>query len=176
MKKIKVHCAYDEMVDITKLVPNPRNPNQHSDRQIELLAKIIEHQGWRVPITVSKRSGFVVRGHGRLLAAEALGVDKVPVDYQDYENEAEEWADLIADNRLAELSEMDNTMLKDLIQEIDTGEIDLTLTGFEEDEIEKLMTQYFDEAPEAFDEFDEDDVETEYRCPRCNYEWSGKPR
>jgi len=50
------------------------------------------------------------------------------------------------------------------------------LTGFEENEIEKLMTQYFDEAPETFDEFDEDDVETEYRCPKCNYEWSGKPR
>ena len=175
MKKIEVHCAYDKMVDITKLIPNPRNPNQHSDRQIELLAKIIEHQGWRAPITVSKRSGFVVRGHGRLLAAEALGVDEVPVDYQDYENEAEEWADLIADNRLAELSEIDNTMLKDLIQEIDTGEIDLTLTGFDELEIERLMTQYF-EAPDEFEVLDEDDVETEYRCPKCNYEWSGSPR
>ena len=142
MKKIEVHCAYDEMVDITKLVPNPRNPNQHSDRQIELLAKIIEHQGWRAPITVSKRSGFVVRGHGRLLAAEALGLDEVPVDYQDYANEAEEWADLIADNRLAELSEMDNEMLKDLIQEIDANEIDLTLTGFEEDEIEKIIGEF----------------------------------
>src|SRR5690606_24848114 len=141
MEKIKVHCAYDEMVDISKLIPNPRKPNQHSDRQIELLAKIIENQGWRVPITVSKRSGFVVRGHGRLMAAEALGLDEVPVDYQDYSNEAEEWADLIADNRLAELSEMDNTMLKDLIQEIDTGEIDLTLTGFDESEIEEMMLQ-----------------------------------
>lgn len=175
MKKIKVHCAYDEMVDIIKLTPNPRNPNQHSDRQIELLAKIIEHQGWRVPITVSKRSGFVVRGHGRLLAAEALGLDEVPVDYQDYANEAEEWADLIADNRLSELSHMDNQMLKDLIQEIDTGEIDLTLTGFDESEIERLMTQYF-EAPDEFEVLDEDNVETEYRCPKCNYEWSGSPR
>lgn len=138
----KIHCAYDEMVDITKLVPNPRNPNQHSDRQIELLAKIIEHQGWRVPITVSKRSGFIVRGHGRLLAAEALGLDKVPVDYQEYESEAEEWADLIADNRIAELSQMDNEMLKDLLEELDTGEIDMELTGFSLDEIENLMTEY----------------------------------
>ena len=176
MDKPKVHCAYDEMVDITKLVPNPRNPNQHSDRQIELLAKIIQHQGWRVPITVSKRSGFVVRGHGRLLAAQLLGLDEVPVDYQDYASEAEEWADLIADNRLAELSQMDNQMLKDLLQEIDTGEIDLTLTGFEEKEIEKLMAQYFEEPPEQFAEFDEDNVETQYRCPKCNYEWSGKPK
>lgn len=168
MKKIKVHCAYDEMVDITKLVPNPRNPNQHSDRQIELLAKIIEHQGWRVPITVSKRSGFVVRGHGRLLAAEALGVDEVPVDYQDYENEAEEWADLIADNRLAELSELDNEMLKDLIQEIDSGEIDLTLTGYDEDAIESLLTPI--DIDDFFKEHEEPSNEKEEGakiCPHC---------
>ena len=168
MKKIEVHCAYDEMVDITKLVPNPRNPNQHSDRQIELLAKIIEHQGWRAPITVSKRSGFIVRGHGRLLAAELLGLDKVPVDYQDYANEAEEWADLIADNRLAELSEMDNTMLKDLIQEIDTGEIDLTLTGYDEDALESLLVpinidDFFREHEESSNE-KEKEVKT---CPHC---------
>ena len=173
---VKVHCSYDEMVDITQIIPNPRNPNTHSDRQVELLAKIIEYQGWRVPITVSKRSGFIVRGHGRLLAAQALDLDTVPVDYQDYANEAEEWADLIGDNRIAELSELDNTVLKDLIQEIDTGEIDLTLTGFDEEEIKKMMTQYFDEPPDVFDELDENDVETEYKCPKCSYEWSGKPR
>src|SRR5690606_2134297 len=121
--------------------PNPRNPNQHSDKQIDLLAKIIKHQGWRVPITVSKRSGFVVRGHGRLLAAQKLGIEKVPVDFQDYVNEAEEWADLIADNRIAELSQMDNEMLKDLLEELDTGEIDMELTGFFLDEIENLMAE-----------------------------------
>jgi len=164
---LKVYCAYDEMVDIAKLVPNPRNPNQHSDRQIELLAKIIEHQGWRVPITVSKRSGFVVRGHGRLLAAKALGLDKVPVDYQDYASEAEEWADLIADNRIAELSQMDNALLKDLLEEIDTGEIDLTLTGFDEEEIKNLMTQYFpeDESDVKEDDFDPDEVAEEIKEP-----------
>lgn len=166
--EVKIHCAYDELVDLYKLVPNPRNPNKHSDRQIEMLAKIIEHQGWRVPITVSKRSGFVVRGHGRLQAAEILGLEKVPVDYQDYENEAEEWADLIADNRIAELSEMDNTMLKDLLQEIDTGVIDMELTGFTEDELESLMTQiniddFFRDHEEPSNE-KEKEVKT---CPHC---------
>mgnify|MGYP001201168825 FL=1 len=168
MKKIEVHCAYDEMVDITRLVPNPRNPNQHSDRQIELLAKIIEHQGWRAPITVSKRSGFIVRGHGRLLAAEALGLDEVPVDYQDYANEAEEWADLIADNRLAELSELDNEMLRDLIQEIDSEKFDLTLTGYDEDALESLLApididEFFRDAEEPTNE-KEGEVKV---CPHC---------
>jgi ParB-like chromosome segregation protein Spo0J len=74
VNNIPIYCAYDENADITTLVPNPRNPNMHPQKQIELLAKIIKNQGWRAPITVSNRSGFVVRGHGRLLAAQLLGV------------------------------------------------------------------------------------------------------
>ena len=135
-----VHCAFDELVDVDALVPNPRNPNQHPERQVELLAKIIKHQGWRAPITVSRRSGFIVRGHARLLAARKLGETNVPVDYQSYTSEAEEWADLIADNRIAELADVNETLLKDLIQEIDTGELDLELTGFSEEELERLLT------------------------------------
>lgn len=63
------------MVDIEKLVGNPRNPNKHPQNQIELLAKIIKAQGWRNPIVVSRRSGFVVKGHGRLEAARLLGLE-----------------------------------------------------------------------------------------------------
>jgi len=144
---VLVHCAYDEIVDIDALVPNPRNPNRHSDEQIRLLAKIIKHQGWRAPITVSNRSGFIVRGHGRLTAAKLLGVDLVPVDRQDYATEAEEWADLVADNRLSELNEMDNLALKDILQELDSGMLevlgaDMELTGYTDDAMADLMSQF----------------------------------
>jgi len=151
---IPVFCACDEVAPIESIIGNPRNPNTHPDRQIELLAHIIEAQGWRVPITVSNRSGYVVRGHGRLAAARLLGKSEVPVDRQDYANEASEWADLIADNRIAELAEVEGPMLKDLIEELDTGEIDLTLTGFGEDELARMMSEWHqdevieDEAPE----------------------------
>jgi DNA modification methylase len=94
------------------------------------LAKIIRHQGWRSPIVVSKRSGFVVAGHGRLQAAQLLQVEKVPVDYQDFANEAEEYAHLVADNRIAELAEIDEKELAGLLKELD-GKIDLDLTGFD---------------------------------------------
>lgn len=100
---VPIHCAHDKLVDITTLVPNPRNPNRHLDKQIELLAKIIQNQGWRAPITVSTRSGFIVRGHGRLRAAQKLGLAHVPVDRQDYATEAEEWADMIADNQISDV-------------------------------------------------------------------------
>ncbi len=136
---IPVFCAFDELVPIEKLVGNPRNPNRHPQRQIDLLAKIIEAQGWRAPITVSTRSGFVVRGHGRLAAAQLLGKAEVPVDRQDYTDEASEWADMIADNRIAELAELDMPSLRDLLEAIDDGSFDMDLTGFEEPDLERLM-------------------------------------
>ena len=111
-KVVTIYCAHTELVNIEKVIPNPKNPNKHPDKQIAMLAKIIDAQGWRAPITVSKRSGFIVRGHGRLMAAQKLGLSQVPVDYQDYESEAAEWADLIADNRLSELAEIDLVLLK----------------------------------------------------------------
>lgn len=135
---IPVHCAFDELVDVAAMVPNPRNPNRHPDKQIELLAKIIKNQGWRAPITVSTRSGFIVRGHGRLLAAQALGVTQVPVDRQDYASEAEEWADLIADNRIAELAEIDNSLLGELLAGLG-DQVDIELTGFNAKEVDKLL-------------------------------------
>ena len=137
---IPVYCAHDEIVDIIKLIPNPANPNKHPDDQIRLLAKIIKNGGWRQPITVSTRSGYIVKGHGRLMAAQLGNMEQAPVDYQDYASEAEEYADLIADNRSAELSEIDQKMLADVCAEIDTGEIDLDQTGYTDEEVEKLVT------------------------------------
>ncbi len=136
---LPVFCAHDAIVETVKLVPNPANPNKHPDDQIKMLAKIIKAAGWRQPITVSTRSGFIVKGHGRLMAAQLADLDQVPVDYQDYSSEAEEYADLIADNRIAELSEIDQKMLADVFAEIDTGEIDLDQTGYTDKEVEKLV-------------------------------------
>ena len=138
---IPVYCAHDNIVDITKLVGNPRNPNTHSKEQIKLLARIIQSQGWRSPITVSKRSGFIVKGHGRLLAAIEMKTEVAPVDYQDYDSEASEWADLVADNRLSELSELDENMAADILAEIKaSGDIDFELTGFTVQDLDEMMS------------------------------------
>jgi len=137
---VPVFCAHDAIVDVAKLIPNPKNPNQHPDNQIQLLGRIIRQTGWRQPITVSKRSGFIVKGHGRLSAALLEGMKEAPVDYQNYTTEAEEYADLVADNRIAELAETDNKLLADIFAEIDTGEIPMELTGYTEDEVESLVT------------------------------------
>lgn len=135
------------MVDLETLVPNPRNPNTHPRKQIELLAKIIKAQGWRNPIVVSRRSGFVVKGHGRLAAARLLEAERVPVDYQDYESEAAEWADMIADNRIAELAVADEKELRALVSELD-GKIDLDLTDFADSALEDLLAEPVQEIEE----------------------------
>jgi len=140
-RMIPVHCAHTRLADPNTLKPNPANPNRHSAHQIQLLASIIQEQGWRNPVTVSKRSGLIVRGHGRLEAALLIGCDVIPVDEQDYASDAEELADLLADNRLSELAELDEDDLRRVLKSIAGADpsFDLELTGFMEDEIRKLM-------------------------------------
>lgn len=138
-ESITIHCSHSELVDVVKLVEHPNNPNQHDKRQVELLARIIKAQGWRNPITVSKRSGFIVSGHGRLAAAKLLNEKQVPVDYQDFKNDADETAHLLADNRVAELSELDFKSVGELLKELQGQDFELELTGFLEHEIEPLL-------------------------------------
>jgi ParB-like chromosome segregation protein Spo0J len=172
MQKPQVNCAFDELVPLEKLVPNPRNPNQHPQSQVALLAKVIAHQGWRSPIVVSTRSGFIVAGHGRYEAAKVMGVAKVPVDYQDFATDADEWAHLVGDNRLAELAEADEAALKAVLAELKAGDFDLDLAGFDAATLEGLLAE--PEAPADFPEFNEN-VPTEFVCPKCKFAWSGKP-
>lgn len=142
-----IECAHDAVVPLEQIIPNPRNPNRHSSAQVELLAKIIKAQGWRAPITVSERSGFIVKGHARLAAAQLLGLESAPVDYQQYANEAAEWADMIADNRIAELATRDMPALKDLLEELNTGAIDMDLTGYTHEALERVMVPSFSDVP-----------------------------
>lgn len=167
---IQVYCRYDEAVDIDRVTGHPRNPNTHSEGQIALLAKIIRHSGWRNPICVSRRSGFVIKGHGRLMAARVLGVTHVPVEYQDYDTEAAEYQDMIADNRIAELAERDMSAIRELLEELDTGANDMDLTGYAEAEIERLMTQFH--VPDENKPIDEAEMEnTKNECPKCGFKW-----
>ena len=150
--EVQIECSHTGMANVAELVENPRNPNKHPASQIELLAKIIANQGWRSPIVISKRSGLIVKGHGRYEAALKLGLDTVPIDEQDYESEEEELADMIADNRLSELGLMERGELKNLIGELDTGEFDLDLTGYMEADLAAMMSEYFDPDYSILDE------------------------
>lgn len=171
----KVMCTFTEMVNPETLKLNPRNPNLHPQGQLNLIGKVIRAQGWRQAVTVSKRSGLVVRGHGRVLASLRAGFKLVPVDYQDYESEAMEIADMIADNKLASEAALNRDVIKDLLLELDTGAFDTDLTGFMQDEIESLMTAVVPEgvfAPGSDDEKKGDGTEVKQTsCPKCGFKF-----
>jgi DNA modification methylase len=120
---VKINCAHKELVELHKLQVNPKNPNKHPSEQIDLLAKIIDYQGQRSPIVVSNRSGFITKGHGRLEAIKKLGWDKAAVDFQDYENEAQEYADMVADNKIAELAKHDDAFMLETISNMDLSDL-----------------------------------------------------
>ena len=146
---VAIHCAHDQLVEVGKLKPHPKNPNRHPEAQLELLAKIISHQGWRAPVVVSKRSGCIVSGHGRVEAALLLGLKVVPVNFQDFPSDSDELAHLVADNRIAELAEMDNAALAALIEDEFRGKIDLELAGIIEELGEAELKEVKEPVPPA---------------------------
>lgn len=111
MSDIKFNCAYTELKPPNELMPNAKNPNKHSQAQIERLALLIKHYGFRHPIIVSKNSGFIVAGHGRWEAALKLNLQQVPVDYQEFATPDDEWSFLVADNAVAAWSELDLSLI-----------------------------------------------------------------
>ncbi len=145
---MKIDCAYDELVELNKLTPNPKNNNKHTSEQIKRLSKIIDYQGMRSPVVVSKRSGFIIKGHCRLEAVKLLKWETVPVNFQDYESEAQEYADMTADNEIARWAELDLSDLHKSLGDLEF-DLDLDLLG-----IRDLTLPETEVVPEC----DEDDV------------------
>ena len=136
---IAVKCAHTRIAPTDSLKPNPGNPYKHPDEQVRLIAKSIILSGWRDPITVSLRSGLIVAGEGRWLAAKAAQLAEVPIDEQPFASDADELSWLIAHNRTAEIKKTDFNALKDLLLELDAGEIDPETTGYSEADLHNLL-------------------------------------
>lgn len=117
------------LVDIDTIIENPKNVNVHSKEQIERLAKLIKHSGFRDPLIISKRSGFLICGHGRLICAKKLKLTSVPVIYQDFKDEAEEYQFMVSHNAIASWAELDLDMIKSEILSFD--DMDIELLGLE---------------------------------------------
>lgn len=137
---IPVFCAHTRIVPLGELRPNPVNPNRHPAKQIEIYSAVIKAHGWRRPITVSNRSGLIVRGHGAHLAAQSLGLAEVPVEFQDYQSEAAELEDLLADNRVADFSKTDSDALAQLLQKL-ALEAPGAVTGYSADDLAALIEE-----------------------------------
>ena len=163
---IEVWCAYDKLVKVEELIPHPKNPNTHPQNQIKILAQNIRYHGWRHPIVVSKLSGYIVAGHGRLEAARELGVSIVPVEYQDFASENNELAVLVGDNQLAELSSLDLNGLQDIIDGFKASDFDTILAGFEPTDLDALLGE---QKPDFGDEKEKELSQSEVTIQAGNY-------
>jgi len=125
---------------VQKLVPYARNSRTHSPQQIDKIAASIREFGFLNPIIVDGKNG-IIAGHGRVMAAQKLGLTDVPVIEAAHLTDAQKRAYVIADNRLALDAGWDNEMLKIELQDLDLAGFDLGLTGFNLDELTDLLAE-----------------------------------
>jgi len=127
-----------EQRSIDSLIPYVNNSRKHSDEQVAQIAASIKEFGWTNPILVDGDNGLIA-GHGRLLAARKLGMDKVPVIELAHLSENQKKALIIADNKLALNSDWDTELLTVELQELLEQDYDLDLLGFDKDELDALL-------------------------------------
>lgn len=123
---------------IADLVPYARNARMHSDEQIDQLAASITEWGWTVPVLVDK-SGTLIAGHGRILAAQKLGIAEVPAMVAEGWSDAKKRAYIIADNKLTLNAEWDEEILSAELKELRDLDFDLPLIGFDSQELNDLI-------------------------------------
>lgn len=126
-----------ELIELTKLMPNVRNARTHSVPQVNQLRASLREFGFVNPILVDSDLN-IIAGHGRLMAAQAEGLKKVPCVFVEYLTEAQKRAYILADNRLAELAGWDEELLKAELEALREMNFDVGLTGFDDYEFKTV--------------------------------------
>ena len=122
----------------TELIPYARNSRTHSDIQVNKIASSIKEFGFLSPVLIDKDNG-IIAGHGRVMAAQKLGLKEVPVLQISHLSDTQKRAYIIADNRLALDAGWDEEMLRVELDELGELDFNLELTGFELGEIDSLQ-------------------------------------
>ena len=122
---------------VTELIPYARNSRTHSDEQISQIMASIKEFGFTNPILTDGDNG-IIAGHGRLMAAQRLGLDEVPTIELSHLTDAQKKVYVIADNKLALNSGWDEEMLKIELQELYDIGYDIDLIGFTDEELEDM--------------------------------------
>lgn len=139
-----------KLVPIDKLVPYVNNARTHSQGQITKLRSSLREFGFVNPVIIDSNCG-IIAGHGRVLAAKEEGIAEVPCVLVDYLTEAQKKAYIIADNRFAMDAGWDEELLKIEIESLQGAEFDVSLTGFEPAELDKLFNTGDDVKDDDFD-------------------------
>ena len=130
---------------VDRLIPYARNARMHADDQVAQIAGSIAEFGFVNPILVGE-DDVIIAGHGRLLAARKLGMAEVPVIRLGHLSEIQRRALVIADNRIAENSTWDEELLRLELEDLRAEDFDLDITGFDLDEIDRLLQGFDSEA------------------------------
>ena len=131
-------------VAVEALIPYAKNSRTHDDAQVAQIAASIKEFGWTNPILVDGDKG-IIAGHGRLMAARKLGLTKVPVIELKDMTEPQKKAYVIADNKLAMNAGWDMDFLKLELQDLEDADFDLSLTGFDDKELDALLAPPIEE-------------------------------
>ena len=137
-------------VAVNELVPYEKNAKLHGDGQIEKLKASILEFGFLTPCLIDKQKN-IIAGHGRVMAAKALGMETVPCVFIEGLSEAQRKAYILADNRLGELGEWDMNIVISELEELRDLNFDIDVTGFElpeEEEFEEIEEDELPEVPE----------------------------
>ena len=145
-----------QLVQTAKLVPYVNNARTHSPEQIMKLRSSIREFGFLNPVIIDQ-SYNLVAGHGRIMAAKEEGIDAVPCVFVDNLTEAQKKAYIIADNRMAMDAGWDEELLRIEIEALQAEAFDISLTGFEEQELTDLFASE-DESDVEDDDFDLNDA------------------
>jgi ParB-like chromosome segregation protein Spo0J len=153
------------------VIPYARNPRQNQGAIAKVAASIKEF-GWQQPIVVDSEM-VIIAGHTRLSAAQSLDLTEVPVFIANDLTPLQVKAYRIADNRVSEESEWDEELLTLELKDLMSSDFNISITGFDQDDLESLNQSLQLSPPEEFNSFDEN-LKTEHECPKCKYRWSGK--
>ena len=163
-------------VSVSSLIPYARNSRTHSDAQVGQIAASIKEFGFLNPIIVDGESG-IIAGHGRVLAAQKLGLAELPVIEAGHLSDTQRRAYIIADNKLAMNAGWDDEMLRVELDALGVDGFDLELTGFSLDEVQALSfdDEYPEQNPESSSkEIDTDEFAMDHACPKCGFEFDDK--
>jgi len=124
--------------DINSLKPYPKNSRTHSDGQIKQIANSIQEFGWTNPVFIDNDMN-IIAGHGRVMAAKTINIQKIPCIQVDHLTETQKRAYVIADNKLAENAGWDNELLKLELHALEEADFNLELIGFDGAELSEAM-------------------------------------